>query len=308
MTYVTDAASTRDYLSHNDQPRSVPRRAYRVNATAELAWVSPTRVVHALECTTSLCQYGQFYPRVCEPDHETRLTDCPEVFLLLPEYNEGYFEGLLAGHDARLTGVYLGEATEEVLTDFQAKQKPAVFYAFHPSELYSQFPASRVVFPQRAQGLEETTERQQQPLTDGLHYYDYPRQPLQKVLNSAAYDDPYLKSAMMLLQALTVSEDQMQALMVLSAAGATPHETVCTLVAQDEVLVRMLRELMPQDSGGSMRAATTTVWQLVHLSLLLLVRPLRVRLRASGLTLLCRTLVVRGRSFQRGFGGHRRDN
>jgi hypothetical protein len=274
MTYVTDVATTRHYLSHNHQPRSVPPRAYRVNSTAELAWVSTTHVVHAVECTSPLCQYGQFYPRVCEPDHDTRVTHCPEVFLLLPEYNEGYFEGLLAGHNAQLTGVYLGDTTEEVLADFQANQKPAVFYAFHPSEVYSQFPASRVVFPQRAHGMEEATEQQRQQPADGLRYHDYPRQPLQKVLNLAAFDDQYLHSAMLLLQALTVSQDLMQALMARSSAGATPHETVCTLIAQDEVLERMLRDLVPRDLDHSMRATTTTVWQLVQLSMLLLVRAL----------------------------------
>jgi hypothetical protein len=235
MTYVNDAAATRAYLSHNDAPNSVPGRTYRLNSTGEMAWVSSTRTVTAMECTSPICTYGQFYPRACEPDHETRISSCPEVFLEQPNYNEGYspikklrivtlgipggrwltrplrdarrfpstrwypyrrpnvrrwslgfvhrsrtilcravpnlialrfrhfccryFEGLLAGHGAQLTGVYLGAAMRDVLADFQANHKPAVFYAFHPSDVYSQFPASRIVFPQRAAGVGEREVR-----------------------------------------------------------------------------------------------------------------------------------------------------
>jgi small-conductance mechanosensitive channel len=88
------------------------------------------------------------------------------------------------------------------------------------------------------------------------------------VLNAQAFNDSYLQPAMRLLQALTVSERHVLALMKM-ASSTSPHDAVCALVAQDATLLDLLRALIPT-LVEPVSKPSVSAWQLARLLLLLL--------------------------------------
>jgi hypothetical protein len=208
------------------------------------------RTIQALDCQVEGCVHGQFYPPVCTPDAATRLTDCGEVLLEAPQYHRGYFEGLLATHGLHLTGVYLGTAMDALLADLQSRRLPAVFYGYHPSEVYGKYSASRIVFPQRVGGgARPAVDTALLMDDDTAPFFDYPVQPLQKLMCSAMADDPWLAPALTLLRALSVSDATISSLLTLASASSPvdPHAAVCSFLAQpgNSAVVDKLRAMAP---------------------------------------------------------------
>eukprot|EP00976_Prorocentrum_cordatum_P058937 1174117-Prorocentrum_minimum.AAC.6 len=100
-------------LPRNAIPNSVPPRFIHLSKES-ITTSQDSLLVSSYECIQPSCQFGQYYPPVCEVNTTTRLTQCPEIYFEYPQYNDGYFEQLITNANMHLTVVYLGDNTRRV--------------------------------------------------------------------------------------------------------------------------------------------------------------------------------------------------